>query len=144
MVAELGRLSARDFGLVIRWFRVPSGPPPSFGRYADFVALMSEQLGDREVSVTARFSYDTARISSIFTPIHVSSEAAIFDEIIGFTGVKRSSEGKRLYSLDVRVSSNRLEHIVAFSQKVQLSNEIPVVLLDIARKISDLGLKKRE
>jgi len=143
-LSEVTRAKGDLFTLWMRWFRVPIEPPHKFARFSDFVSCLANTVGDKEALVTARFSYDREKVASIFSPIQIASEAGIFDEIVGFTGVKLSAEGKLLYQLEVGLGAKRLEHTVTFFQTVRLSEELPLGLLDIATRVSNLGLKRRE
>jgi len=143
-LSEVARSDGDLFTLWMRWFRVPIEPPLQFGRFSDFAKCLAGPVGDKEALVTARFSYDREKIASIFSPIQMGPETSIFDEVVGFTGVKRSADGKLLYQLEVGLGAKRLEHTVTFFQTVHLSEELPLGLLDIATRVSNLGLKKRE
>ena len=140
---HLGRKSG-VFHLFVHWFRVESGPPKEYPTFSSLVETISSELGDREAYVTASFSYKQDEASSIFSPIQMATEAGIFDEIIGLSGVKRNPEGKLLYRLDVFLGDKRLEHRVGFFQTVKLSEELPLGLLDIAARISNLGRRKKQ
>jgi hypothetical protein len=144
VLSELDRSKGENFTLFMRWFRVSAEPPEQFGKFSDFVNCLAHAVGDQEAMVTARFSYDTERTTSIFSPIQIGSEAGIFDEVVGFTGIKRDAEGKLLYKLEVGLGAERLEHKVTFFQKIRLSEELPLVLLQIATRVSNLGLRRRD
>ena len=143
VVAHLGR-EKRAFHLYIHWFRVESEPPNEFPKFSALLDTIGPIIGDREAFVTANFSYQRDEVTSVFSPIQLASEAGIFDEIVGLAGVKRNPEGKLLYKLDVSIGDKRLDHRVGFFQTVKLSEELPLVLLDIAARISNLGLKKKQ
>lgn len=142
--SELERMKGNLFTLFIRWFRVQAEPPEQFGKFLDFVNCLANAVGDKEAFVTAEFSYDREKAASVFSPIQIGAEASIFDEIVGFTGLKRSAEGKLLYRLEVSLGERRVEHTVNFFQSIRLSEELPLGLLNIAARVSNLGLKKGE
>ena len=142
--AELNRAERDGFRTFLRWFPAPSEPPAEFAKYFDFLEIVGKSVGETEAFVSAKFSYDREKVSSIFTPIQLGSETTIFDEIVGFAGVKRTPEGKLLYMLEASLDTKRIGHVVRFFQTVRLSEELPLILLDIAVRISSLGLKKRD
>lgn len=144
VVAWVKRSKSNSFGTYIRWFRVGGGPPEQYGKFSDYLGTLSNAVGSREANIAAKFSYDLAKVGSLFTPIQMEAQGSIFDEIVGFKGIKRTSDGNRLYSLEVTLGTQRLEHDVGFSQTIQLSEELPLGLLDIAARISNLALKKKE
>jgi hypothetical protein len=141
--AELGRVKKDEFGLHMRWFQVRSGPPEQYGSFSDLVSCLGSSVAGKEALVTASFSYDGEKVASVFSPIQIGPEAGIFDEIVGFSGIKRGAGGKLLYRLEVNLGvPKRLEHKVIFFQAIRLSDELPLELLDIADRISNLGLRK--
>jgi hypothetical protein len=136
---------ARDrFAIHLRWFRTESDPPKDFGGLSDCFDALGKIIGDKESAVSAEFSYDRHTVTSIFSTIQMGSEAGIFDELVGFSGIKRTPEGKLVYKLDVILDEDRIKHSVTFFQTVRIVEELPLILLDIASRISNLGLKKRE
>lgn len=144
VVAKVLRSRADHFGTYVRWFRVTSGPPEQYGKFSDYLSMVSSAVGSREAGITATLSYELDKVQSLFSPIQMEAPGGIFDEFVGFTGIKRTPDGKRLYSLEVNLDDKTLEHKVGFSHTIQLSEELPLGLLDIATRISNLALKKRE
>jgi hypothetical protein len=142
--SELERSKKDVLTLFIRWFRVSAEPPERYGSYSAFVNCVTQTVRNKEAFVTARFSYNLERTASIFSPIQIGPEAGIFDEIVGFSGIKRNAKGKLLYKLEVTLGAKQLEHKVTFFQTIGLSEELPLVLLDIATRVSNLGLKRGE
>ena len=132
------------FIVSMRWFRAVSDPPREFGQLSDCLDLLGKIIGAKEAAVSAEFSYDRAAVTSIFSTIQMGSETAIFDELVGFAGIKRTPEGKLLYKLDVTLDAKRIKHSVTFLQTIRIAEELPLSLLDIASRISNLGLKKVE
>ena len=140
--ARLSRLSGNKFSLTLYWFEVPNEPPPTFGKMPDLFDCLKEPFKEREVRVWAVFSYDKAKVESVFSPIQISNQPTIFDAVVGFTGIKRDPQGKSLYEMEVS-HGEKLVHTVRFAQAVRLSEELPMALLDTAHKISSLALKSR-
>jgi hypothetical protein len=68
----------------------------------------------------------------------------IFDEITGITGVKRNPEGKMGYELEMSFEGKRVNHVVRFTQRLELSEDTPLPLLEVASRISMLALKPKE
>jgi hypothetical protein len=140
--AKLSRIGGNKFSLTFNWFEVDSDPPPAFGRIPELLDCLREPFREREVQVWAVFSYDRAKVESVFSPIQISNQPTIFDAVVGFTGIKRDPQGKLLYEMEV-THAEKLVHTVRFAQAVRLSEELPMALLDTAHKISSLALKSR-
>jgi hypothetical protein len=141
--AALSRLKRRNFSLSVYWFETTTDPPDTFGRTSVLFDCLRDSFGEREVQVNAVFSYDKTVVESVFKPIRLIEPPTIFDELVGFTGIKRDPQGKLLYEIDVSHGA-RLIHAVRFTQAVRLSEELPLLLLDTANKISALALKPKE
>lgn len=144
--AILQRSRNEAFLLDIQWFPTSTDQLQPSGRFGTFVGCISELAGETEVVVSARFEYDRKEMSSLFKPIQLIESAkgstTAFDEIIGFTAVKRDSQGKVLYELEVSFTDEKLLHDVGFSQKVKLAmDSLPQSLVEGAKKISTLALE---
>lgn len=139
--ARLGRVRGKKFNLNVFWFEVLAGPPPAFGKAADLFNCLEESFREREVRVWAIFSYNKAKVESVFSPVQISIQPTIFDAVVGFTGIKKDPQGKLLYQMEVTLGDRELVHTVNFAQVVRLSEELPVALVDTAHKISSLALK---
>jgi hypothetical protein len=142
--AALFRLRPNRFGLSVWWFETTSEPPSAFGRLSDLLECLEEPFGEREVQVYAVFSYDKDAVESMFKPIHVAEQPTIFDELVGFTGIKRDPHGKLLYQVEVSLGTKRLIHAVRFAQVLKLSLDMPLPLLETANRISSLALKMKQ
>jgi hypothetical protein len=140
--AKLSRLGGNKFSLVVWWFEVSSDPPPTFGKIAELFDCLKGPFKEREVHVWVVFSYDKTQVESVFSPIQIPSQPTIFDAVVGFTGIKKDPRGNLLYQMEVS-HGDKLIHTVKFAQVVRLSEELPVVLLDTAHKISSLALKSK-
>lgn len=140
--AKLSRLRGNKFSLSVYWFEASGDPPPIFGKMTDLFDCLKEPFREREVNVWAVFSYDKAKVESVFSPIQISNQPTIFDAVVGFTGIKKDPQGKLLYEMEVS-HGEKLVHTVKFAQAVRLSEELPVALLDTAHKISSLALKSK-
>jgi len=105
---------------------------------------MGEYFGDREAFVTATLWYSNKEAESLFKPIDLLGQPAIFDSITGFTGVKKNPEGKLVYRLEVSFEPEGVRHEVSFTQTVKLSEETPMQLFETAGRISALALKSKE
>jgi hypothetical protein len=142
--ASLMRGSHKDLALVVRWFEAKEAPPTEFGQFSDLVNCAREYFPEREVFVSAAFSYDKEKVISLFKPIYLADQPLIFDEITGITGVKRNPEGKMVYELEMSFGGKLVNHIVRFTQSFKLSEDSPLPLLEAASKISTLALKAKE
>ena len=142
--AIIGRLKQSRFPFLISWYEVGANPFPHFGQFNELVGAMGEYFGDREVFVTATLWYSNEEAESLFKPIDLLRQPAIFDSITGFTGVKRNSEGKLVYQLEVSFEPEGVRHVVSFTQTVKLSEGTPILLCETASKISALALKSKE
>lgn len=142
--ALLSRAKKRRFSLSITWFEVRSGPPANFGKLRDLLECVAPSLGEREPLVVASLSYDKDRVESLFRPIQLEGQPTLFDEIAGFKGIKKNAEGKLLYELEVSFTQRSVGHEVTFTQKVRLTEEMPLPLLETAAKISALALRPKE
>lgn len=145
-IAALTRADRSTFGLGISWSGVSTDPPAGFGQLSDLIQSLTEPFGEREISVGATFSYDKEMVISLFKPIQLAQQQqpTLFDELVGFTGIKRDPRGKTLYELEVSHGTKRLTHVVRFTQNVKLSEDLPLILLETAHKISALALKPKE
>ncbi|MBZ5542989.1 MAG: hypothetical protein LAO07_04830 [Acidobacteriia bacterium] len=141
--ATLRRKDRSRFMLELTWFETNVDPPAEFGRFSDLINCIGVPFGDREAAVVAIFSYEMERVTSLFKPIQLLEQPMIFDEITGFTGVKRNPEGKLVYEMGVSFGEKRLQHIVRFTQTIKLTEDIPLLLLETATKISALALKAK-
>lgn len=142
--AFLRREKQSQFGVGMRWFKAKGQPPEEFGRIADLIDCLGKTFQEKEVIVVANFSYNAEKVSSIFKRIHLPEQSTIFDEIIGFTGIKRNLQGKRIYVFEVSLGKKRIEHTIRFKQTVGLSENLPLLLLETASKISELALRPKE
>lgn len=140
----LRRGKRSSFRLEMTWFETTVDPPTDFGRFSDLIDCIGVPFGDREAVVLATFSYQRERVSSLFKPIQLLEQPMIFDEITGFTGVKKNREGNLVYEMEVSLGQNRLRHVVRFTQMIKLIEDLPLRLLDTASKISALALKPKE
>jgi len=137
-------LKQSRFHFRISWFVAASDPPPDFGQIRELVEAMGEYFGDREAFVTATLWYSNKEAESLFKPIDLLGQPAIFDSITGFTGVKKNPEGKLVYRLEVSFEPEGVRHEVSFTQTVKLSEETPMQLFETAGRISALALKSKE
>ncbi len=143
--AVLSRLTKNKFNFWIQWFETTVDPPDTFGKMSDLLGCLSYPWGEGEMQVSAVFSYDKTKVDSVFKPIQLAGQPAIFDELTGFTGIKRDPQGKKLlYEIEVSHGTNRLSHTVRFTQGIRLSEDLPLQLLDTANKISSLALLPKE
>ena len=94
VVASLSHMKPSRFSLVIIWREASARPFPEEGQFTELVEALGEYLGDREVFVTATLWYSNEEAESLFKPIDLLSQPAIFDSITGFTGVKKKSRGQ--------------------------------------------------
>jgi hypothetical protein len=144
MSAVVRRAAKETFALNMRWFVTTMEPPGQFARISDLLACVRDAFSEKEALISATFSYDRARVVPLLEPIRISEQPMIFDEIIGFTGVKRDQEGKLVYELEVAIGKRRLIHTVRFRQVVTLSEDLPLSLLNTGSKISTLALRQTE
>jgi hypothetical protein len=144
--AILTRGPHKELSVLVIWSRsrAKEGPPAESKRLSDVLRCIHEYLPEREVSVSAYFSYDSEKVTSLFRPIHLADQPVIFDEITGITGVKRNPEGKRGYELEMSFEDERVNHVVRFTQRSKLSEDTPLPLLEVASRISMLALKPKE
>jgi hypothetical protein len=112
--------------------------------YAMFEGPLRETFGEREVNVMAEFSFDKNQIISLFRGFDVGEQSQILDEIVGFTGVKRDSEGKNLYTMEIAINDTFIEIKLSFRQTVRLEENMPLALLETASKISALAVRPKE
>jgi len=138
--AELKRYKKQEIMLTFAWFRTRANPPTEFGKYSDLIECLRGPHVEMPGSVSAIFRYDKQRATSIFERIEFADQMSIFDEVIGFTGVKKDPSGKVLYTLQVSLGEKELGHQVAFSRPIRLSDELPFILLENASTISSLAL----
>jgi hypothetical protein len=123
---------------------VSADRPAQLGQVKKLVEAMGDYFGDREVFVSATFWYSNEEAESLFKPINLLGQPAMFDSITGFTGVKKNPEGKLVYELEVSFEPDGVRHEVNFTQTVKLSEETPLLLVETASKISALALKPKE
>jgi hypothetical protein len=142
--ALIGRLKQSRFPFVIWWYEGGADPPPDSRVFKELVEAMGKYFGEQEVFVTATLWYSDEEADSLFKPIDLLGQPAIFDSITGFTGVKRNSEGKLIYQLEVTFEPTGVRHVVSFTQTVKLSEDTPLLLVETASKISALALKPKE
>jgi hypothetical protein len=144
VLANLSELKASRFFLVIHWSEMTANPFPQFGQFKELVGVVREYLGDREVFVTATLWHSNEEAESLFKPIDLLGQPAIFDSITGFTGVKKNPEGKLVYQLEVSFEPQGVRHVVSFTQTVKLSEDTPILLCETASRISALTLRPKE
>lgn len=137
----LERVKGNDFRIFMRWFITDADPPNEFGKVSDLFACLAPGFGQRAVDVAATFKYSTARMSSLFRPIQLDAISALFDEIVGFTGVKKDTEGKLVYIMNVALGKKELTHVVQFTQVIEMTEELPQLLIPKAGSISSLALE---
>lgn len=142
--ASLMQAPHSDLHMVVRWFETKEGPPEQFGDFSQLLHCIHEYLPARDVFVAAAFSYDKEKVISLFRPIYLADQPVIFDEITGITGVKRNPEGKIVYELEMSFEGKRVNHVVRFTQRLKLSEDTPLPLLEVASRISMLALKPKE
>jgi len=143
-LAVLSQLKLSRFSLVILWREESSNPFPEHVQFKELVEAIGEYVGKREAFITATLWYSNEEAESLFKPIDLLGQPAIFDSITGFTGVKRNAEGKLVYQLEVTFEPQGVRHEVSFSQTVKLSEDTPIQLLETASRISALALKSKE
>jgi hypothetical protein len=134
----------KDLSVVVIWSEAKERPPTESKRFGDLLRCINEYLPKRDARVSAWFSYDTEKVTSLFKPIGLVDQPVIFDEITGITGVKRNPEGKMGYELEMSFEGKRVNHVVRFTQRLELSEDTPLPLLDVASRISMLALKPKE
>jgi hypothetical protein len=142
--AILGRMKQSRFSFRIWWYEVGADPPPDSRLFKELVEAMGKYFGDKEAFVTATLWYSNEEAESLFKPIDLLGQPAIFDSITGFTGVKKNPEGKLVYRLEVSFEPQGVRHVVSFTQTVKLSEDTPMQLFETASKISALALKPKE
>ncbi len=134
----------KDLGLQVGWFEEKEGPPIGSKSFGDLLRCIREHVPEREARVAALFSYDSEKVTSLFRPIRLADQPVIFDEITGITGVKRNPEGKMGYELEMSFEGKRVNHVVRFTQRLELSEDTPLPLLEVASRISMLALRPKE
>jgi hypothetical protein len=139
--AALKRYEKNAVMLTVSWFRTKANPPAEYGKYSDLLECLRNSDVEMAGSVSAVFRYDKMKVTSIFKRVEFTDEASIFDEVIGFTGVKKGPDGKVLYTLQVSLGERELGHQVAFSRSIKVSEELPFSLLENSSTISSLALK---
>jgi hypothetical protein len=142
--AILTREKQSRFSFRIWWYESGAAPPEARGQFKKLVETIGEHFGDREIFVTATLWYPNDEAESLFKPIDLLGQPAIFDSITGFTGVKKNSEGKLVYQLEVSFEPEGVRHVVRFTQTVKLSEDTSMQLCETASKISALALKSKE
>ncbi|MGA9057146.1 MAG: hypothetical protein WB763_11605 [Terriglobia bacterium] len=142
--AILTRGPHKDLSVLVIWSRAKEGAPSESKRFSELLRCIHEYLPEREGSVWAYFSYDSEKVTSLFRPIRLADQPVIFDEITGITGVKRNPEGKMGYELEMSFEGKRVNHVVRFTQRLELSEDTPLPLLEVASRISMLALKPKE
>jgi len=132
------------YAVSMYWFLTDEGPPPGFIPFEKFISTLTEVFGEREVDVRAEFTYDRSEVVSLFKPFDLGEQTQILDEIIGFTGIKRDTNGKILYTLEVNISDKFFTQKLMFRQTVRLDENMPIALVETASKISALATKPKE
>lgn len=140
----LKALDKTDFELTMRWFLTGEEPPPFMGDPDALTQVIRNTFGEREVNILASFVFDATRYVSVFKPFDVGEPSQIFDEIIGFTGMKRDPQGKLLYRMEIEVTPKTIEHKLSFRQTVKLSDDMVIPVLETGSKISALAVKAKE
>lgn len=141
---HLERAKKDHYQISMRWFITDAEPPEMFGKVSDLFPCLAPGFGQRRVNISATFTYPTGKVGSVFRPIQLATTSTLFDEIVGFSGIKRDSEGKFLYGLTVSLGETKLSHVVRFMQRIELTEDLPVLLLPRAQDISTLALERRE
>lgn len=141
---SIGRAEDRSYAISLVWFRTTFGPPANFAKFSDFVTCLEKPFGEQDTDVSVNFSFKADEVESVFQPITIAEHPAIFDEIVGFSGVKRDSHRKLLYRMDISVSSNKVEHTIQFRQITKLTYDMPLALIETASKISNLAVKPKQ
>ena len=142
--AHLEEGKKNTYGLFMNWFLAEGNPPSGFGKLDDFFSCLGKTVTEKKILVTVEFSYDTRKNVSFFKPIPVAEQSELFDEITGLTGVKKDTEGKISYMLEVSFGKEQLEHTVSFASAVPISANLPVDLLEKASSISALALRSKD
>ena len=143
-LGALGLISAAsrsEYAVTLAWFRTTTGPPPTFGSFDDFLKGLSRMSISLDAGIVAQFAYKKSAVKSVLEPITLSDQTSIFDEITGFTGLKKDAQGKMFYQMQVTFHGDTIKHQVSFAQKVVFSEDTAAVLLDYASRISALALK---
>lgn len=141
--ALIGRLKQSRFPFVIWWYEGGADRPPESRLFKELVEAMGKCFGEQEVFVEATLWHSNEEAESLFKPIDLLGQPAIFDSITGFTGVKKNPEGKLVYQLEVSFEPKGVRHEVNFTQTVKLSEDTPMQLLETASRISALALKSK-
>lgn len=139
----LERTKKGQFRIVMGWFFTDVEPPDEFGKVSDLFHCLASGFGQRQVDVAATFAYPTGQVESIFRPIQLAASLTLFDEIVGFSGIKRDNEGKFLYGMTVSHGEKELAHFVQFKQAIELTEDLPLFLIPRAQDISNLALEKK-
>jgi hypothetical protein len=134
----------KDLGVLVIWSEAKKRPPTESKRFGDLLRCINQYLPKRDALVSALFSYDTEKVTSLFKPIRLVDQPVIFDEITAITGVKRNPEGRMGYELEMSFEGNQVNHVVRFTQRLELSEDTPLPLLGVASRISMLALKPKE
>lgn len=134
----------KELSVVVIWSKAKERPPSESKRFGDLLRCINEYLPKRDAGVSALFSYDTEKVTSLFKPIRLADQPVIFDEITAITGVKRNPEGRMGYELEMSFEGNRVNHAVRLRQTLELSEDTPLPLLEVASRISLLALKPKE
>jgi hypothetical protein len=142
--AFLMRGRHKDIGVLVIWSKAKERPPTESKRFSDLLRCINEYLPKPDAFVSAEFSYDSEKVTSLFRPIRLVDQPVIFDEITAITGVKRNPEGRMGYELEMSFEGKRVNHVVRFTQRLELSEDTPLPLLEVASRISMLALKPKE
>src|SRR5712691_7942270 len=86
---RLDRVKSDEYTISIVLFPTESGPPPNFCKFSQLVNLIGRHVGEREVQASLIFTFRRDAVESLFQPFTVADYPTIFDEIIGFTGIKK-------------------------------------------------------
>ena len=141
---EMNRESKRLVFMRLGWFRTTATAPTDHGKYSDLLACFGEPVSDQTAAVSAIFRYDAQQATSLFKRVEFPNQSTIFDEIIGFSGIKRDANGKMLYEMEISIGEKELRHEVTFTHAIRVTDELPYGLIETAAKISSLALKQTE
>lgn len=139
----LSRQKGDTFRIVMRWFITEADPPEEFGKVSDLFSCISAEFGQRKADVTTTFKYPKSRMESVFRPIQLGAVSTLFDEIVGFTGLKRDADGNLLYIMNVALGKKELTHVIESRQSIELKDELPIFLIPKAESISALALERK-
>jgi len=143
VTAHLERETRQKFDLIVRWFQADSDPPEDYGDWEAARHVFEGIVEQRESQCRVEFEYNRKKFESALLPVKLPEQSIAFDEITALTSVKRAAKGKISYQLTVSLTQDVIRHVVIFFQTISLEESLPVTLVEIGSRISQLGLRTR-